>query len=174
MRRNLLCPEGHVELVVLSEQGKGKGRRDAWLGYFHRRRMSGGSSALPRLGMSLHGSHRGPPGERDNEAGAARSSRIVGTVHGGPLVVTPINQEVMAARVGTTRSRITAAPPGKQAMDDKHVMLLTDEQQKLYVDSIFAMAALDGFRITSTTGHGEDRPVGCDGQILRGDQLPPR
>ena len=50
-------------------------------------------------------------------------------------------------------------------MDEKNVMLHTDEQQRLYVDTIFAMAALDGFKITGTTGHGDNTPVGCEKQM---------
>jgi hypothetical protein len=51
-------------------------------------------------------------------------------------------------------------------MNDRRVMLLSDEQQRIYVDAIFAMAALDGFEVVCTTaGEGQDRPVMCARQI---------
>ena len=37
-------------------------------------------------------------------------------------------------------------------MDGRSLMLLSEGQQKMYVDTIFAMAALDGFKIDCTTG----------------------
>jgi hypothetical protein len=47
-------------------------------------------------------------------------------------------------------------------MNDRRVMLLSDEQQRMYVDTIFAMAALDGFEVVCSTGsEGDDRPVTC-------------
>ena len=51
-------------------------------------------------------------------------------------------------------------------MDDRNLMLLSGAQQRMYVDAIFAMAALDGFEISCTTGseYG-DRPVMCAKQI---------
>jgi hypothetical protein len=47
-------------------------------------------------------------------------------------------------------------------MDGRGLTLLSEAQQRIYVDAIFAMAALDGFEIDCTTG-GEngDRPVTC-------------
>ena len=51
-------------------------------------------------------------------------------------------------------------------MYDRVSMLLSDAQQRIYVDAVFAMAGLDGFEITATTGkQGDDRPVECAKQI---------
>jgi hypothetical protein len=51
-------------------------------------------------------------------------------------------------------------------MNNGSSMLLSEAQQRTYVDAIFAMAALDGFEITATTGkEGGDRPVACAKQI---------
>ena len=53
-------------------------------------------------------------------------------------------------------------------MYDKSPMLLSEAQQRIYVDAIFAMAALDGFEITSTTGKEcGDRPVVSAMQVGR-------
>jgi len=48
----------------------------------------------------------------------------------------------------------------------KSPQLLSDVQQRIYVDAIFAIAAHDGFEITATTGkEAGDRPVSCATQI---------
>ena len=59
-------------------------------------------------------------------------------------------------------------PYSEKLMDGRSLMLLSEGQQKMYVDTIFAMAALDGFKIDCTTG-GENgnRPVMCAKQIGR-------
>ena len=51
-------------------------------------------------------------------------------------------------------------------MAGKSLTLLSETQQRIYVDAIFAMAALDGFEIDCTTGsENGDRPVMCAKQI---------
>jgi hypothetical protein len=51
-------------------------------------------------------------------------------------------------------------------MKDITLMLLSKAQQRIYVDAIFGMAALDGFEIVCTTGiEGDGRPVVCAKQI---------
>lgn len=51
-------------------------------------------------------------------------------------------------------------------MRDRCITLLSDKQQRIYLDAIFAMAALDGFEIVCTTGsEGDDRQVMCAKQI---------
>jgi hypothetical protein len=35
----------------------------------------------------------------------------------------------------------------------------SDEQQKVYVDPIFATAAMDGFELVGSTGVDDDRPL---------------
>jgi hypothetical protein len=51
-------------------------------------------------------------------------------------------------------------------MSDTHPFLLNQAQQRIYVDAIFAMAALDGFEIVGTTGiPGNDRPMMCAKQM---------
>jgi hypothetical protein len=51
-------------------------------------------------------------------------------------------------------------------MDNSFALLLNERQQRMYVDAIFAMAALDGFEIDCTTGtENGERPVLCAKQI---------
>jgi hypothetical protein len=51
---------------------------------------------------------------------------------------------------------------------DQNVMLLSQKQQRIYVDAIFAMAALDGFETSAIKGNdGADRAVMCAKQIGR-------
>ena len=51
-------------------------------------------------------------------------------------------------------------------MDRKNLTLLSETQQRIYVDAIFAMAALDGFDIDCSTGsENGDRPVMCAMQV---------
>ena len=51
-------------------------------------------------------------------------------------------------------------------MYNKSPMLLSEGQQRTFVDAIFAMAAFDGFEINCTTGsENGDRPVMCAKQI---------
>ena len=59
-------------------------------------------------------------------------------------------------------------PYSENLMDGRSLMLLSEGQQRMYVDAIFAMAALDGFKIDCTTG-GENgnRPLMCAKQIGR-------
>jgi len=53
-------------------------------------------------------------------------------------------------------------------MDCKNLTLLSEAQQRMYVDAIFAMAAIDDFEIDCTTGsENGDRPVMCAKQIGR-------
>ena len=46
-------------------------------------------------------------------------------------------------------------------MDGMNVMLLSVAQQRIYVDAIFAMAALDGFELVGAGGDSNDTPVIC-------------
>jgi hypothetical protein len=51
-------------------------------------------------------------------------------------------------------------------MNDENLMLLSRGQQRIYLDAIFAMAALDGFQVVGTTGDkGEETPVMCSKEL---------
>jgi hypothetical protein len=46
-------------------------------------------------------------------------------------------------------------------MNDKNDMLLSVAQQGIYVDTVFAMARLDGFERVGAPDEGDDRPPIC-------------
>ena len=72
-----------------------------------------------------------------------------------PCIMPPLPRSEAISRAGDWRTR----------MKDNNLMLLSDAQQRIYVDAIFAMAALDGFEIVCTTDGSAGRPIMCAKQM---------